>query len=115
MSNDKKTKREVLASSVGLLGVSLGLAAASEAIGATAPLTSHQVKITPMSSQVSIRGATLAALETQANSSTDPRRGAIMQAALQQIRKAGGEASDFGLSFGLSWKSAMPQGGVARP
>jgi hypothetical protein len=111
MSDDKKTKREVLASSVGLLGVSLGVAAASEAIGATAPLTSHQLKLTSMSTQVAIRGATVADLENQTNSSTDPRRAAIMQAALEQIRKAGGEASDFGLSFGLSWKSATPAAG----
>jgi hypothetical protein len=109
MSDQKKTKREVLASSVGLIGASLGMAAASEAAAATqVGAASRTIKLTPMHSEIAIQNASIAALESQSHSS-DPRRAAIMQAALDQIRKGGGAASDFGLSFGLSWKTAGAQ------
>ncbi len=107
---DHQTKRDLLTSSVGLLGVSLGMASTAHAAADSLKgAASVQGKERPVRSSVALEHANLAQLETEAHNASGPRS-AILQAAASELRKAGASASDFGLHFDLSWRSAQAGG-----
>jgi hypothetical protein len=101
------SRKELLASTVAVLGASLAAGVASTAADAAAMTAGKNTT-------VALRKITGAQLEAQAASAQDPVRGAILKAAAEQIRQAGGEKADFDLSFGLHWGSVASQAGRAQ-
>ncbi len=98
--NKELSRKELLASGAAMLGASL-----TAGVGASANAAAMSTAAAKTAS-IQLKG-TGAQLQAQAASAQDPVKGAILKAAAEQIRNAGGDKADFDLSFGLSWRGAQ--------